>query len=80
MSTTIISAPEKVRGKVKWFNDEKGYGFIIVAKSPDVFIHHSEIKGQGKGRRSLDENDEVEFELDSSDPRGPRASNLYVIS
>ena len=52
-----------IAGKVKWFSDEKGYGFIEQADgSPDVFVHFSAIQGQGF--RSLNEGDEVEFEVE----------------
>jgi CspA family cold shock protein len=49
------------QGTVKWFNAEKGYGFISRADGPDVFVHYSEIDGHGF--RSLEENQHVEFEV-----------------
>ncbi|MCD6415134.1 MAG: cold shock domain-containing protein [Planctomycetes bacterium] len=63
-----------VKGKVKWFSDAKGYGFIEQADgSGDVFVHHSDI--QGTGYKSLSENDEVEFDIEQG-PKGPRAANV----
>ena len=62
------------QGKVKWFDDEKGFGFIVPEDgSPDVFVHYSSI--QGEGFKSLAENDMVQYELESSE-KGPRASNV----
>jgi CspA family cold shock protein len=52
---------EKETGTVKWFNDGKGYGFITRDSGGDVFVHHSEI--QGEGFRSLQEGQKVEFEV-----------------
>jgi CspA family cold shock protein len=49
----------KETGRVKWFNDEKGYGFIERADGTDVFVHHNAI--QGTGRKTLHEGDQVEF-------------------
>ncbi len=60
------------RGTVKWFNDQKGYGFIA-AEGNDVFVHHSAI--EGRGFRTLHEGDEVEFEIRNSD-RGAEAANV----
>ena len=61
------------KGKVKWFNDSKGYGFITQDNgNPDVFVHHTVIAGEGF--KSLSEGDEVEFEI-SNGPKGPQASN-----
>jgi CspA family cold shock protein len=62
-------------GRVKWFNDQKGFGFIEVDGSKDVFVHHSAI--QGEGFKSLKEGDEVEFEV-SQGPKGPQASNVRI--
>jgi CspA family cold shock protein len=62
-------------GKVKWFNDAKGYGFIETADG-DVFVHHSAI--QGTGFRSLREGQEVEFEV-TQGQKGPQATNVRVV-
>ncbi len=63
-------------GTVKWFNAEKGFGFITPTEGPDVFVHFSEI--QGTGYKSLDENQRVEFEV-TQGPKGPQASNVRAI-
>jgi cold shock protein len=57
-------------GRVKWFNDEKGWGFIAQEGGPDVFVHYSQIVGEG--RRRLFEHDVVSFEL-TDGPKGPQA-------
>ena len=61
------------QGTVKWFNAEKGYGFISRTDGPDVFVHYSEI--DGSGFRSLEENQHVEFEL-AQGPKGPQATHV----
>ena len=60
-------------GTVKWFNSEKGYGFISQENGPDVFAHYSSI--QTTGYRTLEEGQKVEFEI-TDGPKGPQASNI----
>jgi CspA family cold shock protein len=60
-------------GKVKWFNEAKGYGFITGDDGTDVFVHYSSI--QGNGFKSLAEGDAVSFEVENS-PKGPKAVNV----
>ncbi|RMG94648.1 MAG: cold-shock protein, partial [Candidatus Dadabacteria bacterium] len=62
------------KGTVKWFNDQKGYGFISQAGGgPDVFVHFSAIQGQGF--KTLTEGQEVEFDV-AQGPKGPQAANV----
>ncbi len=63
-------------GKVKWFNAEKGYGFITTEDGKDVFVHYSAI--QSEGYKTLDEGASVEFDVTESD-RGPQASNVVKL-
>jgi len=60
-------------GSVKWFNDAKGFGFIEQEGGDDVFVHHSEI--QGEGFKSLAEGDRVIFDV-TQGQKGPQASNV----
>jgi len=60
-------------GKVKWFNDSKGFGFIEVDDGTDVFVHHNDI--QGEGYKTLAEGDSVTFEVVQGE-KGPRAQNV----
>ncbi|GAA2002566.1 cold-shock protein [Nakamurella flavida] len=65
------------QGTVKWFNAEKGFGFITPAQGgPDVFVHYSEI--QSGGYRSLDENQQVSYEV-TQGAKGPQATGVTVI-
>ena len=65
------------RGTVKWFSDQKGYGFVTPEDgSKDVFVHHSAI--QGDGFKSLSEGQSVEFEV-TQGPKGPQASNVVKL-
>jgi CspA family cold shock protein len=65
-----------VQGKVKWFNQKKGWGFIQREDGDDVFVHYSAI--QGEGYRTLDEGDVVEFDLVDSD-KGLQAANVVKL-
>ncbi|GIO04715.1 cold shock-like protein CspLA [Brevibacillus reuszeri] len=64
------------RGKVKWFNSEKGFGFIEREGGEDVFVHFSAI--QGDGFKTLDEGQEVTFDVENGQ-RGPQATNVQKV-
>jgi CspA family cold shock protein len=73
-----FSILERLTGRVKWFNAQKGYGFIVPDNGgKDLFVHYSAI--QSDGYKTLKEGQKVEFEVDSSD-RGDKAVNVTVIS
>ncbi len=63
-------------GKVKWFSNQKGYGFITPESGKDVFVHHSAI--QGEGYKSLEEGQDVEFEINQG-PKGEQAVNVVKL-
>jgi CspA family cold shock protein len=65
-----------MQGKVKWFNAEKGYGFIEREDGGDVFVHYSAIKAEGF--KTLDEGQAVEFDIVDGD-RGPQAANVVKL-
>jgi len=60
-------------GKVKWFSNQKGYGFIQTSEGEDIFVHFSAI--QAEGFKTLGQGQEVEFEI-STGPKGPQAENV----
>jgi CspA family cold shock protein len=62
-----------MRGKVKWFSNQKGYGFITAENGKDIFVHHSAILGEGY--KTLNEGQEVEFDI-TTGPKGQQASNV----
>jgi len=68
---------ERIKGKVKWFNNAKGYGFLGRDDGPDVFVHYSAIKTEGY--KSLQEGDEVEFEIVQGE-KGPQAENVIKLA
>ncbi|MCP4650791.1 MAG: cold-shock protein [PVC group bacterium] len=64
------------KGKVKWFSNKKGYGFITTESGTDVFVHHNSV--QGEGFKTLDEGQEVEFEIEQG-PKGEQAVNVVKL-
>ena len=64
------------RGRVKWFSNQKGYGFITLDSGSDVFVHHNAI--QGEGFKTLEEGQEVEFEIQDT-PKGQQALNVVKL-
>ena len=64
------------KGKVKWFNESKGFGFIEQEDGTDIFVHYSEI--QGEGFKTLHENQEVEFDV-TEGPKGLQAQNVRPV-
>jgi CspA family cold shock protein len=68
---------DRINGTVKWFNGDKGFGFIAREGGADVFVHFSAI--QGDGFRNLQEGQKVEFTVEKG-PKGPQATNVTVLS
>ena len=65
------------KGKVKWFDDQKGYGFIMHEDGTDVFVHYTGITGEGY--KSLAEGADVEFEVEEG-PKGLKATNVQLVT
>jgi CspA family cold shock protein len=72
-----LTVAERETGKVKWFNDAKGFGFIERAQGGDVFVHFSSIRGAGF--KSLSEGQKVEY-LVADGPRGPQAQDVSPVA
>jgi CspA family cold shock protein len=64
------------RGKVKWFNDQRGFGFIEQPNGQDLFVHHTAV--QGEGFKTLEEGQEVEFDIVEG-PKGLQAANVVKL-
>jgi cold shock protein len=69
-------AKKMAKGKVKWFSNQKGYGFITPENGADVFVHHTAI--QGEGYKTLEEGQEVEFEIEKG-PKGEQATKVVKL-
>ncbi|MFC3907764.1 cold-shock protein [Legionella dresdenensis] len=67
---------EREIGQVKWFNDRKGFGFIVNERGDDIFVHYKDI--QGTGFKTLHENDKVAFRVDKG-PKGYKAHDVVLI-
>lgn len=76
MDTHIWGEDTMAQGTVKWFNAEKGYGFIAVDEGPDVYVHYSQI--QMDGFRALEDGQRVEFEI-SQGQKGPQADSVKPV-
>ena len=68
----------RYNGTVKWFNSEKGFGFIQSEENKDIFVHHSEIKRNGYGRVSLDDGQKVTFEI-GTNAKGEHAVSVETV-
>jgi CspA family cold shock protein len=69
---------DKVTGTVKWFDESKGFGFIQQASGSDVFAHYSAIQNDGDGFRTLQEGQQVEFNIIQGQ-KGPQAENIVAL-
>jgi CspA family cold shock protein len=73
MTSILKKEVAHMTGKVKWFNSEKGYGFITTEEGSDLFVHYSQI--QKDGFKTLEENEAVEFDVVEGN-KGPQAANV----
>ena len=76
MITEDIEMSERETGHVKWFNEKKGFGFIVNPKGDDIFVHYKDI--QGEGFKTLHENDSVSYIVDKG-PKGLKAQDVAVV-
>ena len=67
---------QRTTGRVKWFNERKGFGFILNQEGDDIFVHYKDIKGEGF--RTLHENDPVTYVLDKG-PKGLKAQEVVLV-
>jgi CspA family cold shock protein len=77
LSTLVQEDHSMANGTVKWFNADKGFGFITQVDGPDVFVHYSAI--EASGFKALNEGDEVEFEVVAG-PKGPQAKSVKKVT
>ncbi|MGZ3140247.1 cold-shock protein [Candidatus Phytoplasma solani] len=70
---------KKQQGTCRWFSKNKGYGFIVSSAGKDIFVHYSSIQTEVFGRKTLNENDRVEFSVKEGD-RGVQAVDVVVIN
>lgn len=69
---------QRETGHVKWFNEKKGFGFIVRNSGEDIFVHYKDIDTSGTGFKTLHENENVTFKLDKS-PKGLKAQDVLVV-
>ena len=69
---------QRETGHVKWFNEKKGFGFIVRSTGEDIFVHYKDIDVQGSGFKTLHENESVSFLLDTG-PKGLKAQDVLVV-
>lgn len=70
---------DRERGHVKWFNEKKGFGFIVGSSGEDIFVHYKDIDVKGDGFKTLQENEAVSFLLEKG-PKGLKAQDVLAIS
>ena len=69
---------QRETGQVKWFNEKKGFGFIVRGTGEDIFVHYKDIDVEGSGFKTLHENENVSFILDNG-PKGLKAQDVLIV-